>query len=1602
MIEEIYEWNAGYANKTDYVLESELIIDDPTGTILQPSFNTDSPYNPITEDFTSQSGTTVTTLVRWQAPDRGSLVNALDRAAVGSYRLEYGIVTDPSQGSPENRVAIWLDGGTRIADSDVWVQGPIPLETLYKDENTDYDFRVRSVTFNGRASVWAYYSTDIGTDYTPSAPPTSTNTLYYIKATNGTAIKNGSGTLTVEARELAGGVDTLLSSGTIQLFDPSNDVVTVANGYASPSDGYTGTLDTGDIAGSKVITLKDGISGQALDTITLVDIDDGSDGGPGADAVYGYIEPTNGVAWTQATNGGAWSPSATTTNLDVTFVQGGNDVARWSRRVDRDANGILTDGGAIAHASGNLNTSRISVVVSQSPYDQSFTVEYTYTLSPDVVVVAETVITSIGADDGSDGADGADGADAEFYYIKPINGTAIKNGSGTLTIEAHHVTGGTDVLLSSGTIRLYDPSNDIVNTANGYLSPSDGYTGTLGTSDISDSIVITLKDGVGGTALDTITLVDIDDGLDGNDGSDAVYGYIEPTNGLAWTQAPNGGAWSPTATSTNLDITFIQSGVDVARRSYQVDRDSSGILTGGGFVAHSSGDLNSSRITAVVTQSPYSQAFTVEFTYTLSPEIVTIAETVITSIGGDDGASGEFYYIKPINGTAIKNGSGTLTLEAHHIVGGIDTHLSSGTIQLFDPSNDIVNTANGYSSPSDGYTGTLGTSDISGAIIITLKDGAGGIPLDTVTLVDVDDGAAGNDGADGADGIDSVYGYIEPTNGLAWTQATNGGAWSPTATSTNLDVTFVKAGIEVARRSYQIDRDSNGILTDGGYATHTSGNLNPSTITAVVTQSPYSQAFTVEFTYSNSPDLFIIAETAITSRGGDDGLDGADGSDGAEGIDARAINLTSGKLAFNYLSDDTLNDSGTTITATALNTTGTPYYEFFEDDVSVANGLSNTYSYTPESSYTNMPDKIEVALREGGPSGTIYARDQITVFGVKPGVDAPLVIQTNEAHTIPRDNLGTYDYTDSGNTIEVYIGTTKLAYDSTSPYSNGSFRVTNVVDTNITVGTPTENANDITYGDADAMLANTASITYTIVVVNNEGIETTITRVQSFSRSTDGDDGSAGADAEFYYIKPLNGTAIKNGSGTLTIEAHHVTGGTDVLLTSGTIQLFDPSNDVVTVANGYLSPSDGYTGTLGTSEISGSIVITLKDGISGQALDTITLADIDDGLDGNDGADGDDAVYGYIEPTNGLAWTQAPNGGAWSPSALSTNFDVTFVQAGSEVARRSYKIDRDGNGILTDGGYATHTGGNLNPSTITAVVTQSPYDQSFTVEFTYSNSPYTVVVAETAITSIGGSDGSQGPTGDDAELYYIKATNGTAIKNGSGTLTLEARHVTGGSDVLLSSGTIRLYDPSNDIVNTANGYPSPSDGYTGTLGTTEISGSIVITLKDGVGGTALDTITLVDVDDGATGGEGPAGADAIYGYIEPTNGLAWTRDPNSGPWNPTATSTNLDVTFVQGGSEVARRSYQVDRDTAGILTGGGYVAHSSGNLNPSTITAVVTQSPYDQSFTVEFTYSFSPDVIVVGETVITSQGGDDGLDGDDGPQVLLQQILVNIILQLKY
>lgn len=477
-------------------------------------------------------------------------------------------------------------------------------------------------------------------------------TIYYILATAGNAIHNGTGTLTVEAHRVTAGTDELLSTGTIKLFDPGDNELTEANGYVTGSDGYTGILDSGDIAGDIVITMKDGPTGPALDTITLVDIADG------ADAVYGIVEPENGLAWTRATNAGPWTPAQATTDLDCTFYQAGVEVARIARRITLNtADGTLT-AAATVHKGGNLNIARVNVTLIGNG-STAETVQFDYSFGGEDSTVAETVSTSQGGDDGATGADGGD----------------------------------------------------------------------------------------------------------------AVSGFIEPENGLAWVRATTGGAWTPSQLTTDLDCTFVQSGVDVARIARRVTLTAADGTLAVTSTAHKGGNLNTGRVTVTVTGGG-STAVSLQFDYSFGGDTGSDAASVSSAQGGDDGV---LHYLTNEAHVISANFDGT----------GYDTAFpgAGGTHKVFEGTVDKT-TSSTHSVVAPATKNGLTISVVSGTGVYSLSGAAWFSDAEVFTLRAVFNGvnydkeysiAKAKQGNDGGCALDTLTGSSLSNPGtVGWKLHTDG------------------------------------------------------------------------------------------------------------------------------------------------------------------------------------------------------------------------------------------------------------------------------------------------------------------------------------------------------------------------------------------------------------------------------------------------------------------------------------------------------------------------------------------------------------------------------------------------------------------------------------------------------------------------------------------------------------------------------------------------------------------------------------------------------------------------------------------------------------
>ena len=314
------------------------------------------------------------------------------------------------------------------------------------------------------------------------------------------------------------------------------------------------------------------------------------------------------------------------------------------------------------------------------------------------------------------------------------------------------------------------------------------------------------------------------------------------------------------------------------------------------------------------------------------------------------------------------------------------------------------------------------------------------------------------------------------------------------------------------------------------------------------------------------------------------------GATGAGGVNARAVSISTVTQAFAYDSAGaTPSPANTVLTATALNTTGTVFYEFIVDGTSAQNTTTNTYTYTPQASFSNMPDTVRVNIREGGAATTILASDSIAITGLRnstngsDGLNALTTVLSNAAHTLPTTNAGVVTYTGSGTTLRLYEGTTELLYDGTGT-ANSSWKVV-ATGTNITPGGLTDSGNFVTVAAHSAMTANNASVSYNITGKRASGTAIDITIVQTLSKSIQGDNGANGANAVTAIVSNEAHVFPASNSGTVS---SYVGSGTLIRVYEGATELV---YDGTGTANGAWTVSAAVTNiTAGSFTDSGNFV----------------------------------------------------------------------------------------------------------------------------------------------------------------------------------------------------------------------------------------------------------------------------------------------------------------------------------------------------------------------------------------------------------------------------
>ena len=402
-----------------------------------------------------------------------------------------------------------------------------------------------------------------------------------------------------------------------------------------------------------------------------------------------------------------------------------------------------------------------------------------------------------------------------------------------------------------------------------------------------------------------------------------------------------------------------------------------------------------------------------------------------------------------------------------------------------------------------------------------------GIPAFTTTGHDFTNTTNGGNPGENTYRIDASRSSATTDNGTDLTVALSG---HNDISPTNFSIDLSNGSKSVLKLNVTLDSSSNTKITLNNLSQYENA-ANDQTFSSVVVNIPFKV---------NIAGTITTVTRTITVQKIRTGL---------EGTTSRTVNLTANRIVFEYNENNgEIGQLTSTVTATALNTTGQVYFQFLVDGVahndvnhgtgpiagSVVNGnYTATITYDPPASFTNMPQVIECRIREqtGTDAGTILARDQIGMIGAKEGSGAYQVYMENSAHVVPATRGGngggdatTLDMTNSNpGFIAVFKGATRLTLVTSGTPTTGQFKVTSVTQSpasnaggisTVDQSAAVQNDNtspgfnkDAIFGDhGDMGTANTGIVTYT---VNCENVQT-LSVIQTVTKSIQGTRGETG------------------------------------------------------------------------------------------------------------------------------------------------------------------------------------------------------------------------------------------------------------------------------------------------------------------------------------------------------------------------------------------------------------------------------------------------------------------------------------------------------------
>jgi len=248
----------------------------------------------------------------------------------------------------------------------------------------------------------------------------------------------------------------------------------------------------------------------------------------------------------------------------------------------------------------------------------------------------------------------------------------------------------------------------------------------------------------------------------------------------------------------------------------------------------------------------------------------------------------------------------------------------------------------------------------------------------------------------------------------------------------------------------------------------------------------------------------------------------------------------------------------TTVTARLVNLTGTPTFTvqaYTRDNVTTPIGsIAFTQSGNTITITRAQFDALGVTIGTAKVTATVGTiSDVLTLYRINDGTEQITVELSNESHGIPAYADGTTtasSYVGSGTLIQVKQGNTYLLVDNSSPFADGTWRISTINAVGIVCDTtPAVGGNFVEFNEHSTMdnALDVAYIDYTITGKTSSGVAFSIVKRQSFAKSKEGIQGATARSVAItatsqVFITAKNTTTIIPSTITLTaIQSNFIT-----------------------------------------------------------------------------------------------------------------------------------------------------------------------------------------------------------------------------------------------------------------------------------------------------------------------------------------------------------------------------------------------------------------------------------------------------------------------------